>query len=132
MESRATRIGLGVWVALVLAFLYVPIGLICLYAFNESNVQSWPIPGLTTKWFSPALHNGDMQDALKLSLECAALATAIALVLGSAAAFGVHRFRFFGREAVSFALVLPIALPGIITGMALNSYFTWWKFNFGL
>jgi putative spermidine/putrescine transport system permease protein len=132
METRGTRIALGVWVALVLAFLYVPIGVICLYAFNSSNVQSWPIAGLTTKWFSTALHNGDMQAALKLSLECAALATAIALVLGSAAAFGVHRFRFFGRESVSFLLVLPIALPGIITGMALNSYFTYFKVNFGL
>ena len=132
METRGTRIALGVWVAAVLAFLYVPIGLICLYAFNSSNVQSWPIAGLTTKWFSPALHNGDMQAALKLSLEAAALATTIALVLGSAAAFGVHRFRFFGRESVSFVLVLPIALPGIITGMALNSYFTYWQLNFGL
>jgi putative spermidine/putrescine transport system permease protein len=132
MERRGTRIALGVWVALVLVFLYVPIALICLYAFNSSNVQSWPIAGLTTKWFSPALHNGDMQEALWLSLKAASLATAIALVLGSAAAFGVHRFRFFGREAISFLLVLPIALPGIITGMALNSYFTFWKFNFGL
>jgi len=132
MESRGTRLGLGIWVALVLAFLYIPIGLICLYAFNESNVQSWPIPGLTTKWFSPALHNGDMQDALLLSLKAAALATLIAIVLGSAAAFGLHRFRFFGRESISFLLVLPIALPGIITGMALNSYFTWWNATFGL
>jgi putative spermidine/putrescine transport system permease protein len=132
METRRTRIALGVWVALVLAFLYVPIGVICLYAFNASNIQSWPISGLTTKWFSPAIHDPDMQQALWLSLKAAALATAIALVLGSLAAFGVHRFRFFGRELVSFALVLPIALPGIITGMALNSYFTWWKAGFGL
>jgi putative spermidine/putrescine transport system permease protein len=132
VESRATRIGLGVWVTLVLAFLYIPIMIICLYAFNASNVQSWPIAGLTTKWFSPAIHNGDMQHALWLSLKAAALATTIALVLGSAASFGVHRFHFFGREAISFLLVLPIALPGIITGMALNSYFAFWKIDFGL
>ncbi|MEN3342296.1 MAG: putative spermidine/putrescine transport system permease protein [Actinomycetota bacterium] len=132
METRGTRIALGVWVALVLAFLYVPIAVICLYAFNSSNVQSWPIAGLTTRWFSPALHDGDMQQALWLSLKAAGLATAAALVLGSAASFGVHRFRFFGREAISFLLVLPIALPGIVTGMALNSYFAFWKLNFGL
>jgi putative spermidine/putrescine transport system permease protein len=132
MERRGTKVALWAWAALVLAFLYVPIIVICLYAFNKSNVQSWPIAGLTTKWFSPALHNGDMQQALFLSLKAAALATLIALLLGSAASFGVHRFRFFGREAISFLLVLPIALPGIITGMALNSYFTFWKFNFGL
>jgi putative spermidine/putrescine transport system permease protein len=129
MESRGTRIALGVWVALVLAFLYIPIGIICLYAFNRSNVQSWPIASYTTRWFSPAIHNPDVRKAVWLSLECAAMATATALVLGSLAAFGVHRFRFFGRELVSFALVLPIALPGIITGMALSSYFTWWGIN---
>jgi putative spermidine/putrescine transport system permease protein len=132
MERRGTRIGLGVWVALVLAFLYLPIGLICLYAFNSSNVQSWPIAGVTTRWFSPAIHNQEMRDALWLSLQAALIATAVALVLGTLASFGVHRFNFFGREVISFVLVLPIALPGIITGMALNSYFAFWKFNFGL
>jgi putative spermidine/putrescine transport system permease protein len=132
VESRATRLALGAWVALVLLFLYVPIVIICLYAFNASNVQSWPIAGLTTRWFSPALHNGAMQEALWLSLKAGALATVVALLLGSMAAFGVHRFRFFGRETVSFLLVLPIALPGIITGMALNSFFTFWSTNFGL
>jgi putative spermidine/putrescine transport system permease protein len=132
VETRSTRIALGVWAALVLLFLYIPIVLICVYAFNKSNIQSWPIPGLTTKWFAPAIHNGDMQNALWLSLEAAACATAAALVLGTLASFGVHRFRFFGRDAVSFLLVLPIALPGIVTGMALNSYFTFWHVNFGL
>jgi putative spermidine/putrescine transport system permease protein len=135
VEGRRTRIALGVWVALVLAFLYIPIAVICLYAFNSSNVQSWPIAGLTTKWFSPAIHNQELRDALWLSLQAAVLATAAALVLGSLAAFGVHRFRFFGRELISFVLVLPIALPGIITGMALNSYFSafgFWRAHFGL
>jgi putative spermidine/putrescine transport system permease protein len=132
MESRGSAIALRVWAALVLAFLYVPIILICVYAFNSSNVESWPIAGFTTKWFGSAIHNGDMQQSLWLSLKAGAIATLVALVLGSAAAFGVHRFRFFGRDAVSFLLVLPIALPGIVTGMALNSYFTFWKLNFGL
>jgi putative spermidine/putrescine transport system permease protein len=132
VETRGTRIALGVWVAFVLAFLYVPIAIICLYAFNSSNVQSWPIAGLTTKWFSPAIHNSAMQEALWLSLKAGALATLIALVLGSMAAFAVHRFRFFGRETVSFLLILPLALPGIITGMALNSFFVFWSTSFGL
>src|SRR3954471_6988578 len=125
MESRGTRIALGIWVGLVLLFLYIPIAVICLYALEDATVQTCPIDRLTTRWFGPAIHNGDMQQALWLSLKAASLATLIALVLGSAASFGVHRFRFFGREAVSFLLVLPIALPGIITGMALNSYFTY-------
>jgi putative spermidine/putrescine transport system permease protein len=127
-----SRLALGAWVFLVLAFLYIPLGIIALYAFNSSNVESWPIAGLTTKWFSPAWHDQEMRDALKLSLKAALLATSVAVVLGSMASFAVHRFRFFGREAVSFALILPIALPGIITGMSLNSFFVFWHTSFGL
>jgi putative spermidine/putrescine transport system permease protein len=132
MEGRATRIGLRIWVAAVLAFLFVPIAIICLYAFNKSNVQSWPIAGLSTKWISVAWNDPQVQQAFVLSLKAGALATAIALVLGSAAAFGVHRFRFFGREAVSLMLVLPLALPGIITGIALNSAFQFAGINLSL
>jgi len=132
METRGTKIALGAFAALVLVFLWVPIVIICVYAFNSSNVQSWPIAGLTFKWFGPAIHDPDMQAALWVSLKAGGIATGTALLLGSAASFGVHRFRFFGREAISFLFVLPIALPGIITGMALNSFFVFWKVNFGL
>jgi putative spermidine/putrescine transport system permease protein len=123
MESRATRIALRAWAVLVTAFLWVPLLLICVYAFNRSNVQSWPIPGVTTHWFSVAWHTQEVRDAIWLSVRAGLAATGAALVLGSAAAFAIARFRFFGRESVSFLLVLPIALPGIITGMALNSFF---------
>jgi putative spermidine/putrescine transport system permease protein len=124
VETRTTRIALAVWVGLVLAFLYVPLGIIMLYAFNRSNVQSWPLPGYSTRWFRVAWENDEVRGALWLSLKAGVVATGIALVLGSAAAFAIHRFRFFGREVISFIVVLPIALPGIITGMALNSFFT--------
>jgi putative spermidine/putrescine transport system permease protein len=123
IEGFWTRILLRVWVLLVLLFLFVPIAVICLYAFNKSNVQSWPISGLSTRWFSVAWNDPQVRSALLLSLKAGALATAVAVLLGSAAAFGVHRFRFFGREAVSLLIVLPLALPGIITGIALNSAF---------
>ena len=123
MEGRLARIGLRIWVAGVLLFLFVPIAIICLYAFNSSNIQSWPIHGLSTKWFTVAWHDPQVRAAFVLSLKAGLFATAVALLLGSAAAFGVHRFRFFGREAVSLLLVLPLALPGIITGIALNSAF---------
>jgi putative spermidine/putrescine transport system permease protein len=131
-EGRLTRAILAVWAVLVLLFLFLPIALIVVYAFNPSNVQGWPLPGLSTKWFGSTWHNSDMRTALYLSLKAGAVATTVALVLGSAASFAVHRFRFFGREAVSFLLVLPIALPGIITGMALNSFFTFagWNLSF--
>jgi putative spermidine/putrescine transport system permease protein len=117
---------------LIMLFLFIPIAIIILYAFNPSNVQSWPIGGLSTKWFSSTFHNQDMRDAFWLSIRAALISTAISLLLGSMAAFAVHRFRFFGREAVSLVLVLPIALPGIITGMALNSFFANRGINFSL
>lgn len=123
MESRGTRLALATWAALVTAFLWVPLLLILVYAFNESNIQSWPIPGFTTRWFRAAWHDQEVRDALWLSVRAGLIATGAALVLGSAAAFAIARFHFFGRESVSFLLVLPIALPGIITGMALNSFF---------
>ena len=132
IEGRTTRLLLRVWVALVLLFLFVPIALIVLYAFNKSNVQGWPPSALSTKWITVAWHDSQVRSALLLSLKAGLLATAVALLLGSAAAFGVHRFRFFGREAVSLLLVLPLALPGIITGIALNSAFQWVGINLSL
>lgn len=123
MKSRLVAVFLRVWVALVLVFLFAPIAIVILYAFNSSNVQSWPIPGFSTKWFSMAWQDHEVRSALWLSVKAGVLATAIAIILGSLAAFGVHKFRFFGRETVSFLLVLPLALPGIITGIALNSAF---------
>jgi len=123
METRATRLSLRIWTTLVLAFLWIPLVLMAIYAFNKSVVQSWPIPGWTTHWFSVAWHNPDARSALWLSVKVGLVATGVAIVLGSMAAFAIHRFRFFGRESVSFLLLLPIALPGIITGMALNSFY---------
>lgn len=121
LEPRGVRWLMKGATAFVLAFLYVPLLVILLYAFNPSKAQAWPISGLTTKWFGVAWRNDDVREALLNSLKAATGAMIIALLLGSLAAFAVHRFRFFGREAVSFLLVLPIALPGIVTGMALNS-----------
>jgi putative spermidine/putrescine transport system permease protein len=126
------RVALRIWAVLIVLFLLFPILLIVLYAFNPSNVQSWPLDGLSTKWFSSTFRNEEMRTALWLSVRAALISTAIAVVLGSMAAFAVHRFRFFGRESISFLLVLPLALPGIITGMALNSFFTWGGVDFTL
>ncbi|HVA31682.1 MAG TPA: ABC transporter permease [Gaiellaceae bacterium] len=123
MEQRTTRLALVTWSTLVVLFLWLPLLLIIVYAFNKSNVQSWPLPGFTTKWFRVAWHTQEIRDAIWLSVRVGLVATGAALVLGSMAAVAVARFRFFGREAVSFLLVLPIALPGIVTGMALNSFF---------
>jgi putative spermidine/putrescine transport system permease protein len=131
-SSRWSRVAFAVWTALIILFLFFPIVLIMLYAFNRSNVQSWPLEGLSTRWFASTWHNAEMRHALWLSVRAGLLATSVAILLGSMAAFAVHRFRFFGREAVSLVLVLPLALPGIITGMALNSFITFNGVSFSL
>jgi putative spermidine/putrescine transport system permease protein len=115
-----------------LAFLYIPLAIVTIYAFNDAIGQSWPIKDYTTKWFGIAFREERVRQALFTSLEVALLATAIALLLGSAAAFAVHRFKFFGRNAVSFLLVLPIALPGIVTAIALRSAIETFGVSFGV
>ena len=132
METRATRIGLIAWTTLVIAFLWIPLVLIAVYAFNNSNIQSWPIPGWTLHWFSVTWHNQEARSAFALSLKVGAITTVVAILLGSAAAFAIARFRFFGRESMSFLLILPMALPGIITGMALNSVYVFAGLGFSM
>ena len=112
------------WAVLILLFLFIPILLIFFYAFNTSNIETWPIPGLTTKWFVSTWNDENVRNALVVSLQAGLTATVIALVLGSCAAFAIHRSRFFGREVISLLFVLPLALPGIITGIALNAFFS--------
>ncbi len=105
-----------------LLFLHFPILFIFLYAFtNESKSYQFPPPGLTLKWFEVTLNRPDVWRAIQLSLEVAGLATLVAMVLGTLAAGAIARSRFFGQEVVSLLLVLPIALPGIVTGIALRS-----------
>jgi putative spermidine/putrescine transport system permease protein len=123
---------LRIGTAVTLAFIYVPLVIIGLYAFNESRIQAWPIEGFTLHWFERAIDNPGARDALFVSLKAAIGATALALVLGTLAAMAVARHRFFGRETISFLVILPIALPGIVTGMALNATFNTTGISLGL
>ncbi len=124
MRSDRPRASLPLRLAALggMLFLHLPLAFIVLYAFSaEEKSFVFPPPGLTTKWFAVAWARADVRDALLLSLQVASVATAIALVLGTMAAAAVWRSRFFGREGISLLLILPIALPGIITGIALRS-----------
>jgi putative spermidine/putrescine transport system permease protein len=121
--TRRSTILLRVAVGLGLAFIYIPLFVLGLYAFNASKILEWPPPGLTFEWFPKAIES-TARDALWTSIKVALVATAIALVLGTLASLAVSRHRFFGRETISFLVVLPIALPGIVTGVALNNTFT--------
>jgi putative spermidine/putrescine transport system permease protein len=132
VETTQAKILIRVGALITLVFLYVPLVIVVLYAFNDSIGQAWPIQDYTTKWFSAAWDNEQVREALPNSLIVAAIATVFALILGSLAAFAVHRFRFFGRNAVSFLLVLPIALPGIVTAIALNTSINNFDIPFGI
>ena len=122
--SRRAAILLRVGVAIGLAFIYVPLIVIVIYAFNSSEILEWPPPGLTLDWFPTAIHDQGARDAFKTSVKAGVIATAIAIILGTLASLAVARHRFFGRETISFLVVLPIALPGIVTGIALSDTFT--------
>ena len=123
IQSRPARLFLLIGTALTLLFIYFPIAILALYAFNKSRVQRWPIDGLSMRWVEAAYHSQGARDALTTSIKVGLIATSVALLLGSLAAFAVARYSFFGRDVVSFLVVIPIALPGIATGMALNSAF---------
>jgi putative spermidine/putrescine transport system permease protein len=106
------------------AFIYVPLTLVVINSFNKNTSFAWPPTGFTTTWWSKAATNEGVRDAISRSVIVALAATAIALVLGSLAAAAIARYKFFGRDAISLLFVLPIALPGIVTGIALNNVFT--------
>jgi putative spermidine/putrescine transport system permease protein len=115
---------LRIAVAVGLAFIYIPLIVIAIYAFNSSRILEWPPPGFTTHWFHQAFNDQAAKEAFFTSLKAGVAASAIALVLGTLASLAVARFRFFGRETISFLVILPIALPGIVTGVAISNTFT--------
>jgi len=122
--SRTARLILTSLMGIGLAFIYIPLAVVVINSFNASRTFSWPPQDFTTEWWVKAIDNPGVRDALRWSLLAGALATTIALILGTSLAFAVSRYQFFGREVISLLVVLPISLPGIVTGLALNSAFT--------
>jgi len=131
-RSPTVRLMLRLATAAILLFIYLPIALIVVYAFNTNRVPTWPPAGFTLEWFGRAAQSAEIRNSLALSIQAAVGATLVALVLGTLASFAVHRFAFFGRETVSFLVILPIALPGIVTGIALATAFKTIGVQFGL
>jgi putative spermidine/putrescine transport system permease protein len=122
--SSLTRRILAFVTGLALLVIYAPLALVLLNSFNTSRTFAWPPTGYTTRWWSAAWQSEGARSAIWTSVEVALLATAIALVLGTMAALALQRFRFFGRDFVSLLIILPIALPGVVTGIALANAFT--------
>ncbi len=119
-SQNLMRLGVGV----TLVFIYVPLFVVALYAFNGGITLKWPPEHLTTHWFGVAVNDPGVKDALLTTVKVGLASTAIALLLGTLASLAVARHRFFGRETISFLVILPIALPGIVTGVALSNTFT--------
>jgi putative spermidine/putrescine transport system permease protein len=122
--SRRAQALLRTAVGLGLAFIYLPLVVIAIYAFNSSKILKWPPPSFTTEWFKQAFESESVREALITSVQAGLVAMTIAIILGTLASLAVGRFSFFGRETVSFLVILPIALPGIVTGVALSNTFT--------
>src|SRR4051812_17616014 len=121
--TARTRLVLRLLTLIGMAFLYVPLAIVVLNAFNKSRTYAFPPTGYTFHWWQAAGHSSAAIETLKNSIWAGLGATAVALVLGTMAAFAVQRYAFFGRQSISFLVVLPIALPGIVTGIALRNVF---------
>ncbi len=124
MLSRRLKASTRAWTVLVLVFIYAPLALVVVNAFNTSRTFAFPPSGFTLQWWSTAWHSEGMWTSLGNSVVIGLAATAIALVLGTMCAFAVQRYDFFGKQTVNLLVVLPITLPGIVTGIALNATFT--------
>lgn len=121
--SNAARVTLGTVSAVILVVVYLPLLVVVLNSFSTSTSLSWPPPGFTLEWWGRAFRSEGALDAVGTSVVVAIIATTMALLLGTLVSFALQRFSFFGRETVNLLVILPIALPGIITGIALNNFF---------
>ncbi len=121
--SKASRITLGSIVGVILTAIYLPLLVVLVNSFSTSQSLTWPPPGLTLKWWGRAFQSAGALDAIVTSLQVAVVATLVSLILGTLISIALQRYSFFGRDTVSLLVILPIALPGIITGIALNNAF---------
>ena len=122
--SRNAKIMLGLFMTFGMTFIYLPLFIVVMNSFNSSISFSFPPEGFTTSWWSKAANNSGVREAIMTSVYTAIGATTISLILGTLAASAIARYKFFGRDTLSLLIVLPIALPGIVTGIALNNVFT--------
>ncbi|TFC94790.1 MULTISPECIES: ABC transporter permease [Cryobacterium] len=119
--TRSAKIGLGTIVGVVLVFMYIPLSLVVLNSFNAARIATWPVTDFSVDWWVVAFTSEPIRAALLNSIVVGLGATVLALVLGTLTAFALQRYSFFGKQTVNLLIVLPIALPGIVTGVALSN-----------
>lgn len=121
--SRSASLILGVIASAIMALVYTPLLIVLINSFNTSMNMDWPPPGFTLDWWQKAFGSNGLMAALGTSAIVALCASLLAIVLGTLLAIALSRYKFFGKEAVGLMVILPIALPGIVTGLALNNAF---------
>ncbi len=121
--NRGSKIALGVIVGIVLIFMYAPLMLVMVNSFNDSRIAAWPVQAFSTRWWEIAATSEPIRAAVLNSVVVGLGATVIALLLGTLAAFALSRYSFFGKQTVNLLIVLPIALPGVVTGVAFSNTF---------
>jgi len=121
-QSRRAPL-LSAYAFLVYAFLYFPIVVLVVYSFNGSGVAGFPPANWTFDWYRQLFSDGALWDAVLNSVEVAAVAVAIALGLGVPAALALDRTNFPGKALFRRLVLLPLILPGIITGLSLLMLF---------
>jgi putative spermidine/putrescine transport system permease protein len=121
--GKTARVTLAIVTGIILAIVYVPLGVVLVNSFSTSTSLTWPPPGFTLEWWVRAFQSQGAMNAVLTSVQVAIVATLVSLVLGTLLSLALQRFDFFGRSTVNLLVILPIALPGIITGIALNNFF---------
>jgi spermidine/putrescine transport system permease protein len=117
---------------IVMAFLYMPICVLIIFSFNDNRIMTLPLNGFTWRWYEAVINNADMLEAIGNSLYVASFATAGCLIVGVPAAFALDRVNFPGKKAFRRLILLPIALPGVITGISMLNLFRVVGFNLSL
>lgn len=121
--TRLSRTVLAVCTTVVLIVIYIPLLVVLVNSFNSSRTMSWPPRSLTLEWWGKAFQSQGALEAVLTSVQVGIIATVVSLILGTLISFALQRFKFFGRDSISLLVILPIALPGILTGIALNNFF---------
>ncbi|MGY6497304.1 MAG: ABC transporter permease [Microcella sp.] len=121
--GRGSKVALGIIVGIVLIFMYVPLMLVMVNSFNDSRIAAWPVRAFSTRWWEIAATSEPIRAAVLNSVVVGLGATVIALLLGTLSAFALTRYSFYGKQTVNLLIVLPIALPGVVTGVAFSNTF---------
>lgn len=103
-------------------FLYLPVVVVVMYSFNTDAISSFPMSGLTLKWYKAMFANTELIKSLRNSLIVAFIGTGLAILIGVPGAYGMYKLKFPGKKALEKMVILPMMLPGIITGITILSF----------